>query len=227
MVSGMPRGDAPSHRPHHDSKPDLALENVVLWFVWKEGACIGRLMPGKGCTDPSIHETAAEFAQGHHWGHWLFLQAEVLLSLIPPCCEGGCRDCLCENQCTWHSYHEGHLFSSLRDLVTIMSQDPKQLKEVPSQGAWGVLGLSVGAPGCQGETAFPDKRSFFTFRVQHLLLVWPLPLEWAVTVLWPLFSPKFLYEKTPESRQSTKMYLCPPSWWKLYTHEMSDSVYNA
>jgi len=33
-----------------------------------------------------------------------------------------------------------------------MSQDSKWLEEVPSQGAWGVLGLSGGAPGCQGET---------------------------------------------------------------------------
>lgn len=75
---------------------------------------------------------------------------------------------------TVHGIHtgRGYLFSSLGDVVrdTTMSQDSKQLEEV-SQGAWGVLGLSAGAPGCQCHFAFPDKCSFFTFRVEHFLLV--------------------------------------------------------
>ena len=32
----------------------LALENMALWFIGKEGACTGGVMPGKGCSRP-IH----------------------------------------------------------------------------------------------------------------------------------------------------------------------------
>lgn len=119
----------------------------------------GEWCQGRAAADQSIPETAAEFAQGH----WLFLQVQVLLSLIPAWCEGGCRDCLCENQCTWHSCYRGYLFSSLEDVVrvTTMSQDPKQLEEV-SQGIWGVLGLSAGAPGCQEDTLHFQTNTHFS-----------------------------------------------------------------
>lgn len=148
VVSGMPQGDAPSHQPHWDLKPTLALENVVLWLVWKEGVCIGGVMPGKGCSWPIHTQDSCWVCTGTS------RRPEGTGAPVPDpsFMWRGCRDCLCETKV--HGTHTMRGISSLRGIVrvTTMSQDPKQLKEVPSQGVWGSLGLSVGASGCQGET---------------------------------------------------------------------------
>lgn len=190
VVSGMPQGDAPSHQPHWDLKPTLALENVVLWLVWKEGVCIGGVMPGKGCSWP-IHTQDSCWVCTGTSRRPAGTGAPVP---DPSFMWRGCRDCLCETKV--HGIHTMRAISSLRGIVrvTSMSQDPKQLKEVPSQGVWGSLGLSVGASGCQGETLHFQTSTHFSHSGFNML-VWPLPLKWTVTVLWPLFPPEFLYEK--------------------------------
>lgn len=63
-----------------------------------------------------------------------------------------------------------YLFSSLGDVVrvTTMSQDRKQLEEIPSQGAWGITGLSVGAPACQEEALHFQTSARFSHSGFHI-----------------------------------------------------------
>lgn len=98
-------------------------------------------LKGRGlCRGVNAWEQAAgqpkdtEFAQGHHWGHWLILQVWVgidmcVLSLLAAWSKA-CRDGFYETQHMQHSYYGVNISASLGDAVRLQRchRTPNSLK---------------------------------------------------------------------------------------------------
>lgn len=190
----------------------------------------------RGTVNQSIPEIAAEFTRGHHWGYLLFLQVQVgietwLLSLLPAWSEA-----LLQRLLVWKPtyvvfipWHKSLPWETQLGLQQC-HRAPNSLKRSHHK----VLGVSSVCLGVlQGaKDKLCISRQVLIFQIQsstssveaaELLLKYNCFLsKWAVMILWLLF----LCEKTSESGQSMKMYLCPLTWWKPYTHEMSNPVYD-
>lgn len=175
-----------------------------MWLVWKEEACKGRVMPGKGCSWPV-----------HTWDRCWVCTWTSLRPLAVSAGTGapvpdsslvsrGLQRLLVQKQYTWHSYY-GSISSLPWGTQLGLQQchrtpnfklDSTSLKKSHHKVRWVFLVCQRVLQGATKKVCISRQVLIFHIQGMMSLLFWPLPLKWAVMVLWPLFPNVSLWENT-------------------------------